>query len=207
MRLMVAPAIGNIPGAANHSVATPTAGRNVFYAAVFPSSLGEVFTLSDAEQLYLLAFNDQKNLPRQLQQFRQHFQPKLIRKSTAFQRKIAQSLQDYFHGEQSLQELPFLLWGTHFQVAVWRQLLRVQPGEVTTYQMLARQCGRPGAARAVGNAVGANHLAMVVPCHRVIAANGTLGGYAGGLERKKQLLETEKHSERKQNQAVGIEHL
>lgn len=81
--------------------------------------------------------------------------------------------------------------GTEFQRAVWRRLQRVHFGKSTTYSALADDIGQAGASRAVGNAVGANPLPIIIPCHRVLAANGRLGGFSGGLGRKRKLLAIE----------------
>lgn len=89
-------------------------------------------------------------------------------------------------------ELPLDLRGTAFQQLVWTQLARIASGETVTYGELARRIGRPTASRAVAAACGANPLAVVVPCHRVIGADGTLTGYRWGLERKQALLERER---------------
>lgn len=80
------------------------------------------------------------------------------------------------------------LKGTNFQIRVWKALLAIPPGRVTTYGAIAAAIGRPGAARAVGRAVGTNPVSVLIPCHRVLAANGALGGYRWGLERKRALL-------------------
>jgi O-6-methylguanine DNA methyltransferase len=81
--------------------------------------------------------------------------------------------------------------GTEFQRTVWRRLGKVKFGQATSYGELAEAVGRPGAMRAVGNAVGSNPLPIIIPCHRVLAANGRLGGFSGGLSRKRQLLKIE----------------
>lgn len=105
--------------------------------------------------------------------------------------KMAAELELYFEGRLSEFKTGIdLAEGTPFQKAVWKKLLDVPYGQVTTYKELAESIGRPGAARAVGNAVGANPLPIVVPCHRVLAANG-LGGYSGGIGIKKDLLTIE----------------
>ena len=81
--------------------------------------------------------------------------------------------------------------GTEFQRTVWRRLRRVKYGQTTTYSALADAAGRPAASRAVGNAVGANPLPIIIPCHRVLAAGDKLGGFSGGLSRKRKLLRIE----------------
>jgi methylated-DNA-[protein]-cysteine S-methyltransferase len=83
---------------------------------------------------------------------------------------------------------PLSLQGTTFQKAVWRALAALPPGTTTTYGKIARAIRRPGASRAVGQAVGANPLPILIPCHRVLAAGGKLGGYSAGLQRKRWLL-------------------
>jgi AraC family transcriptional regulator, regulatory protein of adaptative response / methylated-DNA-[protein]-cysteine methyltransferase len=88
--------------------------------------------------------------------------------------------------------LPLYVRGTDFQLQVWKSLLEVPPGDVTTYGGLAEAVGRPGAARAVGGAVAANPVAYLIPCHRVVRASGDLGGYRWGVERKRAMLEWEK---------------
>jgi len=89
-------------------------------------------------------------------------------------------------------ELPIDVAGTAFQEAVWKQLRKIPPGETRSYAQIAAAIGQPGAVRAVGTANGDNHVAVLIPCHRVIRSDGSLGGYAGGLERKRKLLEAEK---------------
>ena len=84
-----------------------------------------------------------------------------------------------------------LAYGTDFQRQVWKAIQQIPYGEVRSYQWIADQIGRPKSVRAVGNAVGANPVSILIPCHRVIRSNGALGGYGGGLERKRQLLTLE----------------
>ncbi|MEU1014567.1 methylated-DNA--[protein]-cysteine S-methyltransferase [Streptomyces sp. NPDC005900] len=97
-------------------------------------------------------------------------------------------LQAYFAGELKEFDLPLRLDGTPFQRLVWDELLRIPYGEIRTYGELAGLLGRPGASRAVGLANGKNPISVIVPCHRVVGANGNLTGYGGGLDRKQQLL-------------------
>lgn len=102
------------------------------------------------------------------------------------------ALRAYFAGDlRALDHLPVAAPGTEFQRECWRALRAIPPGTTTTYAALAESIGRPEAVRAVGAANGANPIAIVVPCHRVIGADGRLVGYAGGLERKRALLHHE----------------
>ncbi len=92
------------------------------------------------------------------------------------------------------RDLPIDVAGTAFQEAVWRELRKIPPGETRSYAEIAAAIGQPKAVRAVGTANGDNHVAVLIPCHRVIRSDGSLGGYAGGLDRKRKLLESEGHS-------------
>jgi AraC family transcriptional regulator, regulatory protein of adaptative response / methylated-DNA-[protein]-cysteine methyltransferase len=91
------------------------------------------------------------------------------------------------------RELPIDVAGTAFQEAVWRELRKIPPGETRSYAQIAAAIGQPKAVRAVGTANGDNHVAVLIPCHRVIRSDGSLGGYAGGLDRKRKLLAAEGH--------------
>lgn len=97
-------------------------------------------------------------------------------------------LDEYFRGRRKKFDLPLRLRGTEFQKRVWRELLNIPYGETASYKDIAIRLGNPNAARAVGMANHNNPVAIIVPCHRVITADGRLGGYAGGVDLKKKLL-------------------
>ena len=105
---------------------------------------------------------------------------------------VVEQLEDYFAGRRESFDVPLDLAGTAFQRSVWAGLLEIPYGETMSYGELARRVGRPGASRAVGLANGRNPVAIIVPCHRVIGANGTMTGYGGGLDRKVWLLDHER---------------
>ncbi|MGH8279941.1 MAG: methylated-DNA--[protein]-cysteine S-methyltransferase [Gammaproteobacteria bacterium] len=111
-------------------------------------------------------------------------------------RAAIQELKEYFAGERKSFDLPLAPEGTEFQLKVWRLLQRIPYGGTWSYGQLARRVGNPKAARAVGAANGQNPLPIVVPCHRVIGANGSLTGFGGGLDIKQQLLELESNTRR-----------
>ena len=102
-------------------------------------------------------------------------------------------LTEYFLGERSVFNLPLLMVGTDFQQSIWHALEAVKYGETATYLDLASSIGNENAVRAVGNANGANALAIIIPCHRIIGSQGELVGYGGGLSLKKRLLELEQN--------------
>jgi methylated-DNA-[protein]-cysteine S-methyltransferase len=103
-----------------------------------------------------------------------------------------EQLEAYFAGERTDFDLELSLAGSEFQRRVWQALLTIPYGETRSYGEIAEQIGASGAARAVGLANGRNPIAIIVPCHRVIGASGSLTGYGGGLERKQSLLELER---------------
>lgn len=107
--------------------------------------------------------------------------------------KTIKLLDTYFAGGAiNFAEIPVqVAYGTEFQQQVWNAIQQIPHGEVRSYQWIADQIGRPKSGRAVGNAVGANPVSILIPCHRVIRSNGALGGYGGGLDRKRQLLALE----------------
>lgn len=104
---------------------------------------------------------------------------------------VKDQLAEWFRGRLLDFNVPVALRGTDFQRSVWKQLLRIPPGVTCTYGELATQVGRPSASRAVGAAVGKNPISLIIPCHRVVGTDGSLTGYAGGLDVKRWLLEHE----------------
>lgn len=118
--------------------------------------------------------------------------PVRAREAFAPNRDAAKQVLEYLEGKRREFELPLDLRGTPFQLRVWNELLRIAYGEVRSYAEVAEAIGQPRATRAVGLANGANPVALVVPCHRVVASGGKLGGYGGGLALKRRLLALER---------------
>lgn len=117
--------------------------------------------------------------------------PEPTEPANAVCREAVRQLNEYFAGGRKDFDLPLNLSGTPFQKKVWAELSRIPHGSTISYAELAARVGNPAASRAVGSANGKNPVWLVVPCHRVIAADGTLGGYGGGLDRKAWLLKHE----------------
>lgn len=103
----------------------------------------------------------------------------------------ADQLADYFAGRRARFDLPIAFEGTDFQLRIWTQIARVPSGRTITYAELAEKAGVPGSARAAGAATGRNPISIVIPCHRIVGSDGSLTGYAGGLDRKTRLLALE----------------
>lgn len=115
-----------------------------------------------------------------------------------------QQLGEYFAGERTEFELATTISGEEFQWRVWKLIDRIPYGETTTYGEMAQELGDPALAREVGSAVGRNPLSIVIPCHRVVGKDGKLTGYAGGLERKRYLLELEGAGERVEAEQLSL---
>ena len=105
--------------------------------------------------------------------------------------QTAKELDEYFLGKRSEFDIPLLMVGSEFQKSVWEALLKIPYGQTSTYKNQAKMIGNEKAIRAVANANGANAISIVIPCHRIIGTDGTLTGYAGGLELKQRLLQME----------------
>ena len=105
--------------------------------------------------------------------------------------ECARQVAEYLEGKRRAFDLPLAPEGSEFQRRVWIEIARIPYGETVSYAQLARRSGAPGAARAAGAATGRNPLSIIVPCHRVVGTDGSLTGYAGGIERKTRLLEIE----------------
>ena len=148
------------------------------------SPLGKILLTSEGGPLTGLHFIGQK------------YQPQVQRDwaaatALALFRQAADELDEYFHGARSRFDVPLAAHGTQFQQRVWRALQTIEAGTTLSYSALAEKIGAARSVRAVAAAVGRNPISILIPCHRVIGADGSLTGYAGGLERKAQLLALE----------------
>jgi methylated-DNA-[protein]-cysteine S-methyltransferase len=162
-------------------------GRQHF--AVFEDRLGWALALAEGGSLVRLAHCDDEDAARDLR--RRDHPTALHAPDEPVLAAVRRQLGEYLAGRRRGFDLPLAPVGTAFQRRVWRALLEIPYGETRSYLDLAGSVGNPKAVRAVGQANGRNPIGVVVPCHRVIAADGTLGGYAGGLDRKRLLLSLE----------------
>ncbi|MFE7298449.1 methylated-DNA--[protein]-cysteine S-methyltransferase [Streptomyces sp. NPDC057579] len=148
--------------------------------------VGPLTLVADGDALSGLYMTDQRHRPPQ-----ETFGTPADPAEPPFARTIAQ-LRAYFRGELTTFDLPLALHGTPFQRRVWAALGTIPYGETLSYGQLAERLGNPAASRAVGLANGRNPIGIIVPCHRVVGANGSLTGYGGGLDRKRRLLTFER---------------
>jgi methylated-DNA-[protein]-cysteine S-methyltransferase len=148
------------------------------------SPFGDLLLVSDGDALTGLFLPQHDDRPARAPK------PGWLRDDAGF-REVRNQLRAYFEGELRDFDLPIRMDGTDFQRLAWKELMNIPFGTTISYAEQARRIGRAGSARAVGSANGRNPISIVVPCHRVIGANGTLTGYGGGLDRKQWLLDHE----------------
>ena len=160
----------------------------------FNTPLGPMVAIASEEALVLLEFEDCRGLDREIDRLRQRTNSAIIPGTNTPMLSIEQELKAWFDGDLIVFKTPLLVLGSSFQQSVWRALCDIPYGETRSYLEQAATIHRPTACRAVANANGANQLAIVIPCHRVINSNGDLGGYGGGIARKQWLIDHEKHN-------------
>lgn len=166
------------------------------WARRLETPLGTMLALADDAGLRLLEFVDRRGLERELVGLRRRLKCAIVPGHHALLDQIACELTEYFAGKRMAFTVPLAPVGSEFQRRVWAELQRIAPGRTRSYAEMASRLGIPKGPRAVGRANGSNMLAIVIPCHRVINADGSLCGYAGGLWRKQRLLDHERKSHR-----------
>lgn len=155
---------------------------------IVESPLGPMLIAATSKGICRLTFDDSPESLRRL------FPSSTLVEDDGSMAELVQGALAAIERPAAAPELPIDVAGTAFQEAVWRELRKIPPGETRSYAEIAAAIGQPKAVRAVGSANGDNHVAVLIPCHRVIRSDGSLGGYAGGLERKRKLLESEGRS-------------
>jgi methylated-DNA-[protein]-cysteine S-methyltransferase len=155
--------------------------KDLLYTKI-DSPLGELLLVGDDHSLRGLYMQEGRTAKKVQPDWRETDEPFI---------PVRAQLTEYFDGRRSAFDVPLVMTGSDFERRVWNALLEIPYGESTSYGEIARRVGEPGAARAVGVANARNPIAVVVPCHRVIGADGSLTGYGGGLARKRFLLDLE----------------
>ena len=154
----------------------------------FDSPIGPMLIAATSKGICRLTFDDSEASLRRL------FPNATITEDAGGLKQLVEGALEAIAHPAAMPDLPIDVAGTAFQEAVWRELRKIPPGETRSYAEIAAAIGQPKAVRAVGTANGDNHVAVLIPCHRVIRSDGTLGGYAGGLDRKRKLLDAEQAS-------------
>jgi methylated-DNA-[protein]-cysteine S-methyltransferase len=164
------------------------------FRTILETPVGQMVAVASDTAICALEFSSSRRIARLDARLGRWFAPyEVTERSNAVIEQTQAWLSSYFTAERAdADALPLDMRGAEFERRVWTALRTIPPGETTTYGAIAKQVGTPGAARAVGTANGANPIAIIVPCHRVIGANGTLTGYGGGLDRKSWLINHER---------------
>ncbi len=173
----------------------PPAKRNqhkvILQAAWIETVLGPMIAIGNEDGLYLLEFTPRRGLEREIERLRHKLGAAILPGSNQPLRQIQNELGKYFAGTLKEFQTPIHMLGSSFQSQAWDALMKIPYGETRSYKRQAELVGNPRGFRAVANANGANQLALIIPCHRIINSNGDLGGYGGGLSRKKWLIKHE----------------
>jgi AraC family transcriptional regulator, regulatory protein of adaptative response / methylated-DNA-[protein]-cysteine methyltransferase len=163
----------------------------VVHVTELDTPIGEMIAGATDAHLVLLEFSHRATLDAQLQRISRALNCVFERGETPIVATLRAQMDEYFRGERREFDVPLHAPGTSFQMRVWKELQRIPVGTTTSYGRIAASIGQPSAVRAVAHANGDNRIAILIPCHRVIGADGSLTGYGGGLWRKKRLLELE----------------
>ena len=182
-RTAFARAFGKAPGRARHG--------DYLCVALFETPLGPMLAAASNDGVRQLEFADVRGMKDRYVDLRRRYSLPVLPGENSVMEQLRVELQEYFRGERRRFTVPVILNGTDFQRRVWQELRQIPYGRTASYQSIARRINRPSAIRAVARANGGNRLYLLVPCHRVIAKDGTLSGYGGGKWRKRLLLELE----------------
>ena len=169
-------------------------GSVAIVVRMLPTRLGPMLAGATDDGVCLLEFTDRPMLPTQLAVLQHRLGRPVVAGRHPHLDALATQLDEYFAGQRLAFDMPLVVDGSPFQERVWETLRSIPPGETISYEELALRAGRPGAQRAAGTANGANRLAILVPCHRVVRKSGETGNYGGGRWRKAWLLDHEARS-------------
>lgn len=191
MAMMAGPDLpGLLAGWLGHAPHALT-GQAELTAAWIDTPLGGMVCVADRDRMHLLEFVERRALLTEMRRLSKAAHGRIGLGRTAMTDRVETQLAAYFAKESCSFDLALAQNGTPFQNLVWAELMRIPMGATVSYSELARRMGRPEATRAIARANGANQIAVVIPCHRVLGADGALTGYGGGLWRKEALLRHE----------------
>jgi len=165
---------------------------NCLRVALLETPFGPMLAAADIESLCLLEFADRIALEKNYEEMQRRFRLPIVPGENSVLQLLRKELDEYFNGARREFTVPISLRGTNFQENVWRELQRIPFGKTASYEAIATKIGSPTAVRAVASANGTNRIYILIPCHRVIAKDGTLSGYGGGVWRKRLLLDLER---------------
>lgn len=163
-------------------------------SAWIETPLGLMVAIADDKELYFLEFVERDRLEEKIEKFSRNANAEIAPGNTSIIELVESELKAYFNGKLKTFKTPLHLTGSFFQKSAWGELLKTPYGETRSYTDQATALEKPLAYRAVANANGANNIAIIIPCHRIISHDGKLGGYGSGIAKKKWLLELEKRA-------------
>lgn len=161
------------------------------------TDLGTMVACATDKVVCLLEFSDRKGLETELKQLSKYHNANVVQGQNKYFEQLKEELDAYFEGRLKEFKVPLDISGTDFQKQVWQALVEIPYGTTSSYLRQAEVLGKPSSVRAVANANGMNKIAIIIPCHRVVGSDGSLTGYAGGLWRKRKLIDLEKDNKQK----------
>lgn len=161
------------------------------------TDLGTMVACATDKGVCLLEFSDRKGLETELKQLAKYHNANIVQGQNKYFKQLKEELDAYFEGRLKEFKVPLDISGTDFQKQVWQALVEIPYGTTSSYLRQAEVLGKPSSVRAVANANGMNKIAIIIPCHRVVGSDGSLTGYAGGLWRKRKLIDLEKDNKQK----------
>lgn len=161
------------------------------------TDLGTMVACATDKGVCLLEFSDRKGLETELKQLAKYHNANIVQGQNKYFKQLKEELDAYFEGRLEEFKVPLDISGTDFQKQVWQALVEIPYGTTSSYLRQAEVLGKPSSVRAVANANGMNKIAIIIPCHRVVGSDGSLTGYAGGLWRKRKLIDLEKDNKQK----------
>lgn len=175
---------------------TPGQAREskAFVVRPLATPLGTMLAAASEDELVFLEFHDRRALETQIQNLARRMGAHYLPGDNAILQQTEAELEEYFAGTRREFDVPIAWPGSEWERSVWQQLLAIPCGQTRSYAQIAAALGRPGASRAVGTANGRNRLGIIIPCHRVVRADGSLSGYGGGAWRKRALLDHERQA-------------
>lgn len=164
----------------------------LFYSFI-ETPIGKMISIVSEKGLCLLEFLDRKMLETEINELINYYQSNLIKTKTSIHVQLQKELDEYFQKKLVTFSIPLDMIGTDFQIIIWKELIKINYGNTISYSQQALNLKMPNTVRAIASANGKNKISILVPCHRVLKKNGELGGYGGGIFRKKYLIELEKN--------------
>jgi len=158
------------------------------------TEIGELILCSFGGRLCLLGFGHERTIGAVDRRIKKGLSAVLVERDDEMLARTRQQIDEYLNGTRRRFDIPLLLVGTDFQKSVWSALMKVPYGCTSTYKRIAEDIGNPKAVRAAGSAMGANPIAIIIPCHRIVGSDGALVGYGGGMTLKERLLQLEQSS-------------